>query len=84
MDIRIEKTNNPGTMPSEDSLGFGKVFSDHMFVMDYEEGRGWYDARIIPFGHLSLHPASTVLHYGAEIFEHIAFSQTLWAASKRL
>ena len=56
-------------MPPENELGFGTFFSDHMFVMDYEEGRGWYDARIVPFGNISLHPASTVLHYGAEIFE---------------
>ena len=56
-------------MPPEAELGFGHYFSDHMFVMDYEAGRGWYDARIVPFGNISLHPASTVLHYGAEIFE---------------
>ncbi len=69
MKIEITKTSNPSTMPAEDKLGFGKVFTDHMFVMDYEEGKGWYDARIVPFGRISLHPASTVLHYGAEIFE---------------
>ena len=76
MNIKIEKTKNHGKMPPEDQLGFGKVFSDHMFVMDYEDGRGWYDARIIPFGHLSLHPASTVLHYGAEIFEGLKAYRT--------
>ena len=69
MDIKIVKTQNPKTMPPESTLGFGKVFSDHMFVMDYEEGKGWYDARIVPFGYIEIHPASTVLHYGAEIFE---------------
>ncbi len=69
MKIEITKTSNPSVMPAEDKLGFGKVFTDHMFVMDYEEGKGWYDARIVPFGRISLHPASTVLHYGAEIFE---------------
>ena len=69
MQISITKTTNPSTMPPEDKLGFGKVFTDHMFIMDYEEGKGWYDARIVPFGYISLHPASTVLHYGAEIFE---------------
>ncbi len=69
MDIQITKTTTPKTMPAEDTLGFGKVFSDHMFVMDYEMGRGWHNARIVPFGNISLHPASTVLHYGAEIFE---------------
>ena len=69
MEIKITKTTMPTEMPPEEKLGFGKVFTDHMFVMDYEEGRGWYDARILPFGRISLHPASTVLHYGAEIFE---------------
>ena len=69
MEIKITKTTTPNQMPPEDKLGFGKVFTDHMFVMDYEEGKGWYDARIVPFGKISLHPASTVLHYGAEIFE---------------
>lgn len=76
MEIRIEKTTNPGKMPPENELGFGRVFSDHMFVMDYEEGRGWYDARIVPFGRISLHPASTVLHYGAEIFEGLKAYRT--------
>ena len=69
MEIRIEKTTTPNVMPPEDRLGFGKVFTDHMFVMEYTEGEGWKDARIVPFGRISLHPASTVLHYGAEIFE---------------
>ena len=69
MKIEITKTSNPSVMPAEDKLGFGKVFTDHMFVMDYTEGKGWHDARIVPFGRISLHPASTVLHYGAEIFE---------------
>jgi branched-chain amino acid aminotransferase len=40
-----------------------------MFIMEYEAGKGWYGHRIVPFGRISLHPASTVLHYGAEIFE---------------
>ncbi len=69
MEIKIEKTEAPKAIPAEDTLGFGKVFSDHMFVMDYEFGKGWGNARIIPFGRITLHPASTVLHYGAEIFE---------------
>ena len=76
MEIRIEKTNNPGKMPPEEQLGFGKVFSDHMFVMDYDREQGWHDARIIPFGYLSLHPAATVLHYGAEVFEGLKAYRT--------
>ncbi|MBQ8689195.1 MAG: branched-chain amino acid aminotransferase [Clostridia bacterium] len=69
MDIKIIKTQEPKQMPNESELGFGKYFSDHMFVMEYEDGKGWINARIVPFGYISLHPASTVLHYGAEIFE---------------
>ena len=76
MEIRIEKTKNPGVMPPEDKLGFGKVFSDHMFIMDYDESNGWHDARIVPFVNISLHPASTVLHYGAEVFEGLKAYRT--------
>lgn len=75
MEIRFEKTKNPGTMPPENQLGFGKVFSDHMFIMDYENGQ-WRDARIVPFGYIPLHPASTVLHYGAEVFEGLKAYRT--------
>ncbi len=68
MEIKITLTSTPKDIPAEDKLGFGKVFSDHMFMMEYEGGV-WQNARILPFAPISLHPASTVLHYGAEIFE---------------
>lgn len=71
----IEKETQSALIP-ESELGFGKYFTDHMFVMDYEEGRGWHDKRIVPFGRISLHPASTVLHYGAEIFEGLKAYRT--------
>ena len=69
MEIKITKTTNPKEMMAEEKLGFGHYFSDHMFMMEYTQGEGWHDARIVPFENVSLHPASTVLHYGAEIFE---------------
>ncbi len=69
LDIRIEKTTSPKAKPDQSNLGFGKVFSDHMFVMDYTEGKGWHDARIVPFQNLSLSPACMVFHYGQEMFE---------------
>ena len=69
MNINIELTKTPKEKPDSSVLGFGKYFSDHMFIMDYVEGEGWKDARIVPFANISLHPASTVLHYGSEIFE---------------
>ncbi len=68
MNITIEENKNPSQKPTG-ALGFGKIFTDHMFVMDYDPQNGWHDARIVPFGNISIHPASTVLHYGAEIFE---------------
>lgn len=69
-DISITKTKAQKKRPADESaLGFGTIFTDHMFMMDYDEGAGWHDARIIPFAPITLHPASTVLHYGAEIFE---------------
>jgi len=69
MDIRFEKTACPKEKPDSSTLGFGKFFTDHMFMMDYSREEGWHDARIVPFGPLQLHPACTALHYGSEIFE---------------
>ncbi|MBQ8746878.1 MAG: branched-chain amino acid aminotransferase [Clostridia bacterium] len=69
LDIKITKTANPAAKPDSSKLGFGRHFTDHMFMMDYSRTEGWHDARIVPFANLSLHPAATVFHYGAEIFE---------------
>ena len=69
MDIKIIQTATPKEKPDSSTLGFGKIFTDHMFMMDYAADKGWHDARIVPFENLSIHPASTVLHYGSEIFE---------------
>ncbi len=68
LDIKINKTTAPKEKITE-NLGFGRYFSDHMFMMDYSREKGWYDARIVPYGPISLSPAATVFHYGAEIFE---------------
>ena len=69
IDIKITKTLNPAQKPADDSLGFGKIFTDHMFVMDYNKAEGWHDARIVPIDNITLHPACTVFHYGSEVFE---------------
>ena len=65
----IQKTTNPKPKPDPNTLKFGTEFSDHMFVMDYETGKGWHDGRIVPYGPLSLDPAASVFHYGQEMFE---------------
>ena len=69
MKFPVTKNPNPGTMPPADKLGFGSVFSDHMFIMDYSGKEGWHDPRIVPFGPLSLSPAASVFHYAGEVFE---------------
>ncbi len=70
LNIRIEKTQNPKTKPQKgEKLGFGHIFTDHMFIMNYDEGQGWHDARIVPFQNISLSPAAMVFHYGQTMFE---------------
>ena len=67
--IKITKTTNKKAKPDSNNLGFGVYFTDHMFVMEYEEGKGWYDARIEPYGPIPLEPSAMVLHYGQTVFE---------------
>ena len=69
MKFPVTRNENPGTMPEASKLGFGSVFSDHMFVMDYNAKEGWHDARIVPYGPISLSPAASVFHYAGEVFE---------------
>ena len=77
LNIRIEKTACPKAKPADESkLGFGKLFSDHMALIDWNKEEGWHDARIVPFANFSIHPASTCLHYGSEIFEGLKAYRT--------
>ena len=70
LDIKITRTTSPKEKPQDETkLGFGKKFTDHMFVMDYTEGEGWHDARIVPYAPFPLDPATVVFHYAQEIFE---------------
>ena len=76
MEIRIERNPRHGTLPPSDQLGFGTVFTDHMFVMDYSSRDGWHDARVVPYGPISMSPAASVLHYGTEVFEGLKAYRT--------
>ena len=69
MEIKITKVATPKAKPDPSTLGFGQIFTDHMFIMDYDEGQGWHDARIVPYGAIELEPAAMVFHYGQEMFE---------------
>ncbi|CDZ75351.1 putative branched-chain-amino-acid aminotransferase [Peptoniphilus sp. ING2-D1G] len=70
MEIKFEKNNNPkGKITDLNKLGFGKHFTDHMFIMDYNKDEGWHDARIVPYGDICLDPSAIVFHYGQTVFE---------------
>lgn len=76
MEIKITRTQNPSAKPDAKKLGFGKIFTDHMFICEYTKENGWHNARIQPFGNLSLSPASAVFHYGQEMFEGLKAYRT--------
>ena len=77
LDIQVTRTQTPLMKPREDEpLRFGRIFTDHMFMMDYTEGTGWHDARIVPFQNLSLSPAAMVFHYAQEMFEGLKAYRT--------
>ncbi len=67
--IRFIKTESSKAKPDQKKLGFGRYFTDHMFVMNYDEGQGWHDPRIIPYGPFELEPSAMVFHYAQEVFE---------------
>ncbi|HHY09314.1 MAG TPA: branched-chain amino acid aminotransferase [Firmicutes bacterium] len=69
MRISLERTAAPKPKPDQSELGFGRIFTDHMFVMDYKEGQGWHDPRIIPYGPLQIEPSALVFHYAQAVFE---------------
>ncbi|HHV28584.1 branched-chain amino acid aminotransferase [Acetivibrio mesophilus] len=74
--ISIQKTQNPKSKPDQNKLGFGQIFTDHMFIMDYTEGKGWHDPRIVPYGPLSMDPSTMVFHYGQAVFEGLKAYKT--------
>ena len=77
MDIRVELTKTPKAKPTDESnLGFGHVFTDHMFIMNYDKGQGWHDARIVPYAPLELSPAAMCIHYAQEVFEGLKAYRT--------
>ena len=74
---RFPLTANPSPVAEDErkailaGLHFGDSFTDHMAHARWKQGEGWGDYGVIPYGNLSLSPATAVLHYGQEIFEGI-------------
>jgi branched-chain amino acid aminotransferase len=72
MDISVHALDPSKRRPKptdEKNLIFGRVFSDHMFMLDFKKGKGWHNARIVPYHPLEMDPAAMVLHYGQGVFE---------------
>ncbi len=67
--LTITRAETLKPKPEADKLGFGKHFTDHMFLMNYTLGQGWHDPRIVPYGLISLEPCAMVFHYAQEVFE---------------
>ncbi len=69
MEIRFEQKAQLKEKPDQKNLGFGKHMTDYMFVLDWDQGIGWHDARIVPHEPILLDPACVTLHYAQETFE---------------
>ncbi|MDR1939896.1 MAG: branched-chain amino acid aminotransferase [Clostridiales bacterium] len=73
--MKVTKTTNKKVKPDFNKLGFGKYMSDHMLVMDYENG-AWKEPEIAPYGDFSIDPATQILHYGQGLFEGLKAYKT--------
>ncbi len=76
MEIKITRAQTLKEKPDSSTLVFGQSMTDHMLIVDWDEGQGWHDARIVPYGPLSIDPAAKVLHYAEEIFEGLKAYRT--------
>lgn len=76
MDITITQAESKNAKPDADRLGFGTLFTDHMFNMDYDPDQGWHHPRIEPYGPIAMDPATMVLHYGQGVFEGLKAYRT--------
>jgi branched-chain amino acid aminotransferase len=65
--VTLSQTRKERTKDAD--LAFGRVFTDHMALVDYDVERGWFDPRIVPYGPLTFDPAAAVLHYGEAVFD---------------
>jgi branched-chain amino acid aminotransferase len=74
--INITLSTTKKEKPASNELEFGRVFTDHMFVMDYSSSKGWYDPRIVPYEPITLSPSSMVFHYGQTVFEGLKAYRT--------
>ncbi|MFD1065919.1 branched-chain amino acid aminotransferase [Oceanobacillus locisalsi] len=74
--IRVQRCETRKEKPQDDQLTFGKIFTDHMFVMDYSEPFGWHNASIVPYQPLQIEPSAMVFHYAQSVFEGLKAYRT--------
>jgi len=74
--IHVEQSKTSKEKPNPKELIFGRVFTDHMFVMDYSEPMGWHNATIMPYQKLTIDPSAMVFHYGQSVFEGLKAFRT--------
>ncbi len=76
MELTVERVKTPKIPPDDSQLGFGQIFTPHMFNMDFGPEHGWHNARIEPYDSIAMDPATMVLHYGQAIFEGLKAYRT--------
>ncbi len=76
MQLTINTTDQLKNKPDQTNLGFGTLFTDHMFNMDYNTEKGWHAPRIDPYAPISMDPSTMVLHYGQAVFEGLKAYRT--------
>jgi len=76
MQLTVKKADQLKAKPDDSTLGFGSIFTDHMFNMDYNPKDGWHNPRIEPYASMDMDPATMVLHYGQGIFEGLKAFRT--------
>lgn len=76
MELKVIKADTLKPVPDPNNLGFGRLFTDHMFCMDYDKENGWHNPRIEPYKNIAMDPATIVLHYGQGVFEGLKAYKT--------
>ena len=73
LEFTVYRTANPTSDEAREAIlkdpGFGRYHTDHMVSIDYTDGQGWHDARVIPYGPIELDPSAIILHYAQGVFE---------------
>lgn len=80
MEVTVNRCDSLKPKPDDTKLGFGTLFTDHMFNMDYDLDKGWHAPRIEPYGPIVMDPSTMVLHYGQGVFEGLKAYRTVSGA----